>query len=158
MIEIERYYDSWRQRAWHTEAEGLREPVGGRTKRWENPLRMVASHPSTSANPVERQNARRRHPLNNEALGFYACLTSPRERSFSVAIGEREIHEFVATVSGCLLETLSAFYRWYRERLSGLWRQILIALEPFWNARWNSSLPSRSLHLVNQNARSLWVA
>lgn len=50
---------------------------------------MVASHPSTSANPVERQNARCRHPLNNEALGFYACLTSPHERSFSVAIGER---------------------------------------------------------------------
>lgn len=84
----------------------LSENVG---KRRENHLRMVASHPSTSANPAERQNARRRHPLNNEALGFYACLTSPRERSFSV--GEREIREFVATVSGCLLETLSAFYR-----------------------------------------------
>lgn len=54
-----------------------------------NCSRMVASHPSTSADPAERQNARRRHPLNNEALGFYACLTSPRERSFSPLANEK---------------------------------------------------------------------
>lgn len=83
----------WRDRTASEDSIGLRESIGereegrrdGRTIR----LRMVASHPSTSANPVERQNARCRHPLNNEALGFYACLTSPHERSFSVAIRER---------------------------------------------------------------------
>lgn len=64
----------------------------------ENCSRMVASHPSTSADPAERQNARRRHPLNNEALGFYACLTSPRERSFSLP-RRGETYEFVATDS-----------------------------------------------------------
>ena len=41
--------------------------------RW---IAMAASQPSTSANLTERQNPRRRQPLNNEALGFYACLTS----------------------------------------------------------------------------------
>lgn len=65
----------------------LSEDVEKDVEMGENRLRMVASHPSTSANPVERQNARRRHPLNNEALGFYACLTSPRECSLPLAIG-----------------------------------------------------------------------
>lgn len=59
----------------------------GRTRRKVVPRsRMVASHPSTSADPAERQNARRRHPLNNEALGFYACLTSPRETLLLLAL------------------------------------------------------------------------
>lgn len=79
-----------RERAEKVSAVNLSEDAWGRTRAGggkgrgdgRNRLRMVASHPSTSANPVERQNARRRHPLNNEALGFYACLTSPHECSF----------------------------------------------------------------------------
>ena len=121
-------------------------------KRWRrrNCSRMVASHPSTSADPAERQNARRRHPLNNEALGFsmpvWLLLANARSLLAPSRWRRRRrrrqggIYEFLATrfvhAAGrdhpCLFVCLSVC------RLC--WRQILIALK-----RRSSSVRFRSL-------------